>query len=576
MTAKYIDRPTFLRAILEVLWSNWTMLLMAIFAALHILCTRLLQMKIAKMTSFMLTNLSAKSINYHNICYSDIATYSFILLINAEFITFCFCFRRNFLNLITKTVESSLFRSNLTGSYEKFYAESPFKNLQRMNRQSTTLRLATETLIFGIIANCLGIMVGLHNLFRMIESTFIPLALLVFSLVLILQYLVFSCVIKFKKEAVENEEETLSEFNDLYENFLMVKLSAENDFERISDVYRRKVVLKHRVVENLITFSTFLILFGLQVFILVNSKSAYSQLAFYCITCTMIISTVSDLISSILKFENRRLEINHPNMDVNNNRNMEDNVDMANNHIHTTNNISTNDITPNDSPFIKIKNASVFINNLVILQDINLNFYRNDVIALVGPNGSGKSVFFKFLLGFLRHSGDISLDGKSVNLRCKIGYCPASPSVINGTILENLVDINDEIQTEALLNIAQMLEKYQMHDFYRKFKDGYQTKISNKLSNNILQAISVMRALVRNSDILLLDEPFTYIDWELCSKLLTSILENRENKLILVILHKMDDLRRFRKILKFEESSITMYDSYEKYKDSEFKQYTND
>ena len=80
-----------------------------------------------------------------------------------------------------------------------------------------------------------------------------------------------------------------------------------------------------------------------------------------------------------------------------------------------------------------------------------------------------------------------------------------------------------------------------------------------------------MRALVRDSDILLLDEPFTYIDRELGSRLLTNILENRENRLILVILHKMDDLGRFRRILKFGGKGITMHNSYEEYKESEYK-----
>ena len=194
------------------------------------------------------------------------------------------------------------------------------------------------------------------------------------------------------------------------------------------------------------TFIIFLILFGLQVFILVNSRSVRSQLVFYCSICSTLISTVPN----ILKLENRRLEINDISMDINGNVGMIDNADMAAIHSEVSDEDSANnimDITPNNSPFIKIANASVFINNLVILRDINLEFYGNEVIALVGPNGSGKSVFFKFLLGFLRHSGDVFLNGKSVDLlegavRSRTGYCPASPSVVSGTVLENLTNMN--------------------------------------------------------------------------------------------------------------------------------------
>lgn len=162
---------------------------------------------------------------------------------------------------------------------------------------------------------------------------------------------------------------------------------------------------------------------------------------------------------------------------------------------------------------LSIKNLSVVTNEYKILNNINFNIHKNQIITIIGPNGAGKSTLIKTILGFIKPScGKII---KHPHLR--IGYVPQKihfPEQIPMTALEFLKlnqksDTSLESPLNKELNIKHLLNK-SIH----------------KLSGGELQKILLTKALHNNPNLLLLDEPTQSIDltgqaqfYKLCSYL---------------------------------------------------------
>jgi ABC-type multidrug transport system fused ATPase/permease subunit len=193
---------------------------------------------------------------------------------------------------------------------------------------------------------------------------------------------------------------------------------------------------------------------------------------------------------------------------------------------------------------IEFKNISFKYGEKYIHNNLNISFLANKKNVLIGPNGVGKSTIFKLIIkNKIQNDGDIFYFGKSYSnislkkIRKNIGVVVQKPVIFNNTISYNLLycsDIKIDELERFILNIG-------LSDFFNVFPDRLETSVGKngvKLSGGQLQIISIIRVLLSNKKIILLDEPTSSID-AINKKIIIDILSHPmyNNKTIIVITH---------------------------------------
>jgi len=154
-----------------------------------------------------------------------------------------------------------------------------------------------------------------------------------------------------------------------------------------------------------------------------------------------------------------------------------------------------------------------------IFSNLNLNINRNEHTVITGPNGSGKSTLLALFSGIIYPS-----KGKSISYSPKFSYVSASPMILNSDLKQNLLyGIEGQIEEEVLISY---IDEFKL--FNEDQKIDLEKQVSNKaLSTGQMQKISFIRALLSGSDILLLDESTSNLDYE-TKVLIFGILDKRK------------------------------------------------
>jgi ABC-type bacteriocin/lantibiotic exporter with double-glycine peptidase domain len=180
-----------------------------------------------------------------------------------------------------------------------------------------------------------------------------------------------------------------------------------------------------------------------------------------------------------------------------------------------------------------------------IINNFNLVINQTDKIILVGRTGAGKSTLLKLLLGFYRpdkgnirvNNIDISeIDKKS--FREKIGFISQNIFLFNQSIKDNITFGANNISKE---NLNKFLKKCKMENWINNFKYGIDQMISEKglnISGGERQKIAVLRALVKNPDILIIDEGTSNLDLNSEKEIMEIIKGEFKNKIIIRVTHR--------------------------------------
>tara|TARA_B110001450_G_scaffold6731_1_gene6940 strand:+ start:3227 stop:4939 length:1713 start_codon:yes stop_codon:yes gene_type:complete len=216
----------------------------------------------------------------------------------------------------------------------------------------------------------------------------------------------------------------------------------------------------------------------------------------------------------------------------------------------------------NDTISFNIKSFKYENND--VLKNINFNINKGKKIALVGQSGGGKSTITDLLARFYDvNDGQITIDGINIkdleldNLRSLMGIVSQESILFNDTIYNNIKIGNLEATEKDIINAAKAAYA---HEFILNCEDGYNTNIGNsgeKLSGGEKQRISIARAILKNPQILILDEATSSLDSE-SEKLVQNALANlMQSRTTLVIAHRLSTIENADSIIVLNNGVIT-------------------
>jgi subfamily B ATP-binding cassette protein MsbA len=185
-----------------------------------------------------------------------------------------------------------------------------------------------------------------------------------------------------------------------------------------------------------------------------------------------------------------------------------------------------------------------------ILTDVSFSIKPGEFVGIVGPTGAGKSTVVSLIPRFYDvNAGTVKVDGVDVreyklkSLRDQIGYVLQDTVLFHGTILENIAFGNPNATREQIVAAAKMANA---DEFIAKMPKGYDTAVGERgstLSGGQRQRIGIARVMVRDSPILLLDEPTAALDSE-SEKLVIDALETlMKGRTVIAIAHRLTTIR---------------------------------
>jgi len=207
-------------------------------------------------------------------------------------------------------------------------------------------------------------------------------------------------------------------------------------------------------------------------------------------------------------------------------------------------------------PFFKYENTQ-------ILNNILFSIKKGEKVALVGKSGSGKSTIADLLARFYDlENGQITIDKinikkiKIISLRSLMGIVNQESILFNDTIFNNIKIGNINASENEVIEAARNANA---HDFIVECEKGYQTNIGNlgeKLSGGQKQRISIARAILKNPEILILDEATSSLDSKSEKLVQDAILKLMKNRTTLVIAHRLSTIIDADKIIVLEKGNV--------------------
>lgn len=487
--------------------------------------------------------------DYFVIIFFVIVIFSNIIFILSNFLKFNFSFI-----LLTKL------RSKL---YNFFLAQN-FVNFVKKNNASYTNVILSDCERFAmqITGNCLNILMGLISLIFVL----IPVSIINFKITLIsfisisILFLLASLYLKPRlkilgfqiKEFSKNRFEIL---NDSFRNFNEIKLENLSKFfkkkyfdkeHQINFISKNLSIINHssKPIIEILLITVFFIFYK----ILFQSSSMLSQ---YFDLLAIIIVTLYKLIPSINSIYQSINEINYHKIVIKGLLGI-----LKKNEGNTKINISF----PKSIKKIRLSNVSFnYSEQDFLLKKINLTLKKNTITGIKGISGSGKTTILNIISGLLKHkSGSIYINEKKTdifnnpNWFKKISYVSQNVNIFNDTIYNNIsYNFHDFSRIDNKKKIQNILKDLNLDEFIKKNKKL--DELGKNISGGQLQRIAISRALFKNSDIIIFDEPTRNLDIKNEIRLINIIRKLKKNKIIIFISHNQKSLNICDKIIKLKK-----------------------
>lgn len=220
-----------------------------------------------------------------------------------------------------------------------------------------------------------------------------------------------------------------------------------------------------------------------------------------------------------------------------------------------------NDLTDIEGK-IEFNNVTFKYAEKEVIKNLSLTIEPKNIVALVGPSGSGKTTLGQLVGRFWDvENGSITIDGKNIksvkiqHLMDKISFVFQDVFMLHDTIAENIRMGSNRSMDE----VVDASKKAQIHDFIMTLPDGYNTLLGEKgikLSGGEKQRISIARAILKDSPIVILDEVTSYSDIENESKIQEALKTLLEGKTAIIIAHRLYTIKNADEIVVLDEGKI--------------------
>jgi ABC-type multidrug transport system fused ATPase/permease subunit len=193
---------------------------------------------------------------------------------------------------------------------------------------------------------------------------------------------------------------------------------------------------------------------------------------------------------------------------------------------------------------ILFKNITIKYDDKLVIDDLDLHIKGNKTIGIIGPIGSGKSTLLKTLAGITKYKGTIYIDGQKINdcthesIANNISYISQHPKLFNKSIYHNINYGSNYTKEE----IQRKINDLGLNSFLNNFPNRLDTmagKEGTNLSGGQKHFVSLIRSLVQNKSIILLDEPSSSLDKK-HKELFIELIAKLDNKTIIITTHDKD------------------------------------
>ena len=219
---------------------------------------------------------------------------------------------------------------------------------------------------------------------------------------------------------------------------------------------------------------------------------------------------------------------------------------------------------------VKFEHVQFGYDEDLLMKDVNIDVKAGQMVAIVGPTGAGKTTLMNLLLRFYDvKGGSIKIDGvdirdfKREDLRSLFSLVLQDTWLFHGTIYDNIRYGRLSARKDEVIEAAKMAN---VHHFIRTLSHGYDTELNeeaNNISQGEKQLLTIARAILKDPQILILDEATSSVDTRLEKMLQSAMQRVMKNRTSFVIAHRLSTIKNADLILVLQHGDIVEQGTHE-------------
>ena len=434
-----------------------------------------------------------------------------------------------------------------------------------------------------------NLLVSFYALFLFFGKSFIFGLIVLFIMILIIWYIQYRYLLN-TKEMLKKKDKRMRLTTHTFHIIKILKLFGwEDEFRENIDNKRNDELINIKSILYLIAIRTFVnsnlsllislasiggytYFFGaMEIKTLFSSTKLVKEVAVPLIDIPQFITDLNSLLISLKRIKNFLLvkDINEENK-INKNKIELNEIKNDNNEIgeHVAIDFKNCDFGIKGEEIIK-KDEYIKTDNKILLKNIDFNVDKGELVTIIGETGSGKTCLINSILSNLELINENSPDKNFYVFSKNISYACQDPWIMNGTIRENIL-FYDQFDSERYY---QVVNACQLDKDFENLKHGDLTEIGstgNNISGGQRARIALARAIYKDADIYLFDDPISSVDTYISMKIFhQGIVNLLKNKTVIYVTHDTRNLKYSNKVIVMNHFKIEFDGNYEQFSGKE-------